>query len=143
MHSSQSIIMVAEGIDTVSTIFINGQQVGTTDNMFVKYTFDVKSFIKVCNSPDLVPAGSPSCGGGVVVYFSDINQLSLPTPFYSVVVSVSVFMALSTVFYSINSPNNSLLSHFVVLVLFLPYLVLSTTYLFMKVSFRPDMILCG
>ena len=143
MHSSQSIILVAEGIDTVSTIFINGQQVGTTDNMFVKYTFDVKSFIKVCNSHDLVPAGSPSCGGDVVVYFSDINQLSLPTLFYSVVVSVSVFMALSTVFYSINSPNNSLLSHFVVLVLFLPYLVLSTTFLFMKVSFRPDMILCG
>ena len=41
--------------------------------------------------------------------------------FYSVLVSVSVFMALSTVFYSINSPDNSLLSYSVLAVLFLPY----------------------
>ena len=32
----------------------------------------------------------------------DTNQPSLPTLFYSVLVSVSVFMALSTVFHSIN-----------------------------------------
>ena len=50
----------------------------------------------------------------------DINQPSLPTPFYSVLVSVSVFMAHSTVFHSINSPGNSLLSHFLLMVLFLP-----------------------
>ena len=37
--------------------------------------------------------------------------------FYSVLVSVSVFMALSTVFHSINSPDNSPLSHSVLLVL--------------------------
>ena len=35
--------------------------------------------------------------------------------------SVSVFMALSTVFHSINSPDNSPLSHSVLLVFFLPY----------------------
>ena len=45
----------------------------------------------------------------------------LPTPFHSVLVSLSVFMALSTVFHSINSPDNSPLSHFVLPVLFLPY----------------------
>ena len=44
-----------------------------------------------------------------------------PTPFYSVLVFVSVFMALSTLFHSINSPNISSLSHSVLLVLFLPY----------------------
>ena len=38
--------------------------------------------------------------------------------FYSVLVSVSVFMALSTVFHSINSPENSPLSHSVLPVLF-------------------------
>ena len=48
------------------------------------------------------------------------NQPSLPTSFYSVLVSISVFMALSTVFHSINSPENSPLSHFVLLALFLP-----------------------
>ena len=40
--------------------------------------------------------------------------------FYSVLVSVSVVMALSTVFHSINSPDNSPLSHSVLPVLFLP-----------------------
>ena len=67
-----------------------------------------------------VPAGSPSRGGDVAVYVFDINQPSLPTPFYSVLVSISVFMARSTVFHSINSPDNSPLSHSVSLVLFLP-----------------------
>ena len=47
---------------------------------------------------------------GMVWFMSDINQPSLPTPFYSVLVSISVFMALSTVFRSINSPDNSVFS---------------------------------
>ena len=64
-----------------------------------------------------VPTSSLSCGGDVhvvgyvAVYVFDISQPSLPTSFYSLLVSVSVFMALSTVFHSIHSPNNSLLSH--------------------------------
>ena len=69
----------------------------------------------------LVPAGSPSCGRNVAVYIFDMNQLSLPTPLYSVLVSISVFMALSTVFHSTNPPDNSLLSHTVLPILFLPY----------------------
>ena len=58
-----------------------------------------------------VPASSPSRDGDVVVYVFDINQLSLLTPFYSVLVSISVSVALSTVFHSINSPDNSPLSY--------------------------------
>ena len=54
------------------------------------------------------------------MYVFDVNQPSLPTPFYSVLVSVSVFIALSTVFNSINSPDNSPLSRSVLPVLFLP-----------------------
>ena len=69
----------------------------------------------------VVPAGSPSRGGDVAVYVFNINQPSLPTPFYSVLVSVSVFMALSTVFYSMNSADNSPFSHSVLPVSFLPY----------------------
>ena len=57
----------------------------------------------------------------IVHYVTDINKPSLPTPFHSVLVSVSVFMALSTLFHSINSPDNSSLSHSVLLVLILPY----------------------
>ena len=68
-----------------------------------------------------VSAGSPSRGGYVTVYVFDINQPSLPTPFYSVLVSISVFMAPSTEFHSINSPDNSPLSHCVLPVLILPH----------------------
>ena len=41
--------------------------------------------------------------------------------FYSVLVFVSVFMALSTVFHSMKSPDRSLLSYSVLPVFFLPY----------------------
>ena len=58
---------------------------------------------------------------GMLQFMSNINQLSLPTPFYSVFVSISVFMALSTVFHSINSPDNSLFSDSVFPVFSLPY----------------------
>ena len=70
--------------------------------------------------PPFISTGSPSLGGDVAVYVFDLNQSSLPTPFYSVLVSVSVFMALSALFHSMNSPNNSLFSHSVLPVLFLP-----------------------
>ena len=65
----------------------------------------------------VVLTGSPSCGGDVTVYVYDKSQQSLPTPFYSVLVSVFVFMALSTVFHSIHSPDNSPFSHSVLPVL--------------------------
>ena len=86
---------------------------------------------------------SPSRGGDVAVYVFGVNQPSLPIPFYSVLVSVSVFMALSTVFHSINSPDNSPLSRPVLLALLSALLVLSTIHLVMKVSLSPDVILCG
>ena len=51
---------------------------------------------------------------GMFRFVFDIKQPSLPTP---VLVSVSVFMALSTVFHSINSLDNPPLSHSVLPVL--------------------------
>ena len=83
-----------------------------------------------------VPAGSPSRGWDVAVYVLNINQLSLPSPFYSVPVSVSIFMALSAVFHSINSPDNSSLPHSVLLVLFLPYWSFQL-YIFSRKSPQP------
>ena len=50
-------------------------------------------------------------------YVFDTNQPSLPTPFYSVLLSVSVFMAVSTVFHSTDFPDSSLLSNSVLLVI--------------------------
>ena len=82
--------------------------------------------------PPPLPSGSLSHGEDVAVYVFDIDQPSLPTPFCSVLVSSSDFMALSTAFHSTNSSDNSLHSHSV-----LPIC------LFMKVSPSPDIILCG
>ena len=45
-----------------------------------------------------VPTGSPSRGGDVAVYVFDINQPSLPTPFYSVLVSISVLWSFQLYF---------------------------------------------
>ena len=73
------------------------------------------------------------CGGDVAVYVFDINQPSFPTPFYSVLVSVSVLMAFSTVFCSINSLNNSPFSHSYLSGLVSALLVLSTIYLYREV----------
>ena len=58
---------------------------------------------------------------GMLRFMSDINQPSLPTPLYAVLASISVFMALSTVFQSIISPVNSPFSDSALLVLSLPY----------------------
>ena len=80
---------------------------------------------------------------GTLRFKSNVNQPSLPTLFYSVLVSISVLMTLSTVFHSTNSPDNSPLSHSVLPVLFLPYWSFQLYYLFMKVSLSPDIILCG
>ena len=67
--------------------------------------------------------GSPSRGGDVTVYVLH-KPTELAHSFFflnSVLVSISVFMALSTVFYSMNSPDDSALSSSVLLVLFLLY----------------------
>ena len=90
-------------------------------------------FFKLDLSSLRVPTGSPSRGGDVAVYVFDINQPGLPTPFYSVLVSVSVF----------SGPFNCISFHkfsrqFSVFFLcssglISALLVLSTIYLFMKV----------
>ena len=66
------------------------------------------------------PVASPSRGGDVVGVVKDMNQSCFPTPIYSVLASVSVFMALSTLSHYINCPDNSPFSHSVLPVLILP-----------------------
>lgn len=44
---SQSVRLVLHGVDTVSTIILNGHEIGTTDNMFVRYRFDIKPYLKL------------------------------------------------------------------------------------------------
>ena len=63
----------------------------------------------------IIPPGTPQAHQHAVAmlwFMSDVNQTSLPTPFSSVLVPVSVFMALSTVFHLINSPDSCFLTVF-------------------------------
>ena len=79
-------------------------------------------FKQPCGLVFTVPARSPSRGGDVTVFVNDTNRLSLPTPFYSVLVSVSVLWPFQLYFVPyINSFFNSPSSHSVLLVLSLPY----------------------
>ena len=44
--SKQSVHLVAHGIDTISTVYVNDKVVGKTDNQFIRYKFDVKNILK-------------------------------------------------------------------------------------------------
>ena len=58
---------------------------------------------------------------GMLRFMSDINQPSLPTPVYSVLVSVFVFVAVSTVLHSINFPYSFPFSSYSFCLISLPY----------------------
>ncbi|XP_055949322.1 beta-mannosidase-like [Argiope bruennichi] len=44
------IVLIAHGLDTVSKIHLNGKLIGVSDNMFVRYLFDIKPVLKANNS---------------------------------------------------------------------------------------------
>ncbi len=43
--SQENILLVCDGLDTLATVVLNGQELGRTNNMFRKYEWDVKSFL--------------------------------------------------------------------------------------------------
>lgn len=49
---SQSVKLILHGIDTIATLFLNGHEIGSTDNMFVRYKFDVKPHLKLAGLPN-------------------------------------------------------------------------------------------
>jgi len=44
--AEREVRLVCEGIDTVSTIEVNGTELGRTENMFRRYVFDLKPFLR-------------------------------------------------------------------------------------------------
>jgi len=43
----QGVFLVLHGVDTVADVFLNGIYLATTDNMFVRYKFNVRYLLKV------------------------------------------------------------------------------------------------
>ncbi|CAL8069241.1 unnamed protein product [Orchesella dallaii] len=53
------VVLVCEGLDTIAQVFINEMLVGKSENMFVRYTFDVKSVLRVGGNTLRVAFRSP------------------------------------------------------------------------------------
>ena len=45
--SQENIDLLADGLDTLATIFVNGKKIATTENMFVAYRFPLKKSLVV------------------------------------------------------------------------------------------------
>ncbi|XP_071100815.1 beta-mannosidase-like [Haliotis cracherodii] len=45
--AASALHLICDGLDTFSTVFINDQKVGTSENMFVQYVYDIKNAAKV------------------------------------------------------------------------------------------------
>ncbi len=45
--------LVFKGIDTISTIWLNGTKIGTTEDAFIEYSFDITGVINIHNSLDV------------------------------------------------------------------------------------------
>lgn len=39
-------MMTFHGLDTLAEIVLNGRPLGTTNNMFVRYTYDIKNILR-------------------------------------------------------------------------------------------------
>ncbi|XP_077587107.1 beta-mannosidase isoform X2 [Stigmatopora nigra] len=46
MRSKQKVLLVLEGVDTAASVWLNGESVGQTDNMFRQYVFPIQDLLK-------------------------------------------------------------------------------------------------
>lgn len=53
----ERVALIFEGLDTAAEVAVNSKTVGESDNMFVRYVFDVKDYLEVCEN------GSKGAGG--------------------------------------------------------------------------------
>ncbi len=53
------VFLVADGLDTLATVSLNGQQLGETDNMFRRYEWEVKPLLKPGENELLIQFRSP------------------------------------------------------------------------------------
>ena len=44
--AQESVEIVFDGVDVYSEIFLNGKQIGSTENMFLQYRFDIKELLQ-------------------------------------------------------------------------------------------------
>ncbi|MBY8991314.1 MAG: glycoside hydrolase family 2 protein [Candidatus Lokiarchaeota archaeon] len=54
------ILLRFKGLDTIAEVFLNGEQLGSVDNMFVEYDYDVKSKLKQSDNKLVIEFKSPT-----------------------------------------------------------------------------------
>jgi len=54
--AQEKIFLVCDGLDTLATVTLNGHELGHTDNMFRRYEWEVKSFLKATEENELTIA---------------------------------------------------------------------------------------
>ncbi|CAH1775715.1 unnamed protein product [Owenia fusiformis] len=59
INKQPNIELLCGGLDTIATIMINGQVVGTANNQFRRYVFDIKKYVKVGTNSISVKFASP------------------------------------------------------------------------------------
>jgi beta-mannosidase len=68
------IALIAEGIDTVSEIYINGILIGTTNNQFRRYSFDISDIVeKGTNTIEISFTSAEIYASKKVICFSNFN----------------------------------------------------------------------
>src|ERR1700712_999186 len=45
--TDESIELVADGLDTIATVSLNGHKIAATENMFIGYRWDIRQYLKV------------------------------------------------------------------------------------------------
>src|SRR5664280_2401996 len=51
--AQEKVLLVCDGLDTLAKIVLNGHELGSTDNMFRRYQWEVKSLLNVKGANDL------------------------------------------------------------------------------------------
>jgi beta-mannosidase len=46
LHAKQQVELVCHGLDTLATVWLNGREIGSADNMFRTWTFDIKPHLR-------------------------------------------------------------------------------------------------
>jgi beta-mannosidase len=76
----EQIYLVCDGLDTLATVFVNGQQVGESDNMFRQYRWEVKQLVKIGTNELAIHFESP-------VQYVQRKQAEVPLPGVSQAIS--------------------------------------------------------
>jgi beta-mannosidase len=58
VFSGEKIELVCDGLDTVATLFVNGQKIGSADNMFVAHRWELKRHLRLGRNELLIRFGS-------------------------------------------------------------------------------------